>query len=138
MNANFKHLSESNHDNEVNRLLIWIAIATRQLLDIKTHSIGVQVCGQFCRDFPNTGYESLTFRKACNAIIHAVEILSYDPDDEESTKEGTWKADYYKGTIIIRGKQGTGRKQKSTRALLNCEKFAEYCIFLSAEFTEEV
>jgi hypothetical protein len=30
MNANFKNLSESNHDNEVNRLLIWIAIATRQ------------------------------------------------------------------------------------------------------------
>ena len=96
------------------------------------------LCGQFCKDFPNTGYEGLTFRRACNAIIHAVEILSYDPDDEESTKEGAWKADYYKGTIIIRGKQGTGRRQKSTRALLNCEKFAEYCIFLSEEFTEEV
>ena len=138
MNANFKNLSESNHDNEVNRLLIWIAIATRQLLDIKTRSIGVQVCGQFCKDFPNTGYTDLTFRQACNAIIHAVEILSYDPDDEETTTEGAWKADYYKGTIIIRGKQGAGRRQKSTRALLNCEKFAEYCIFLSEEFTEEV
>ena len=138
MNANFKNLSEGNHDNAVNRLLIWIAIATRQLLDIKTHITGVQVCGQFWKDFPNTGSEGLTFRQACNAIIHAVEILSYDPDDEESTKEGAWKADYYKGTIIIRGKQGTGRRQKSTRALLNCEKFAEYCILLSEEFTEEV
>lgn len=138
MNANFKNLSESNHDNEVNRLLIWIAIATRQLLDIKTHSIGLQICGQFCKDFPNTDYEGLTFRQACNAIIHAVEILSYDPDDEESTKEGVWKADYYKGTIIIRGRQGKGRRQRSTRALLNCEEFVEYCIFLSEEFTEEV
>lgn len=138
MNTNFKNLSESNHDNEVNRLLIWIAIATRQLLDIKTHSVEVQVCGQFYKDFSNKEvYEDLTFRQACNAIIHAVEILSYDPEDEE-TKEGTWKADYYKGTIIIRGKQGRGRRQRSTRALLNCEKFAEYCIFLSEEFTEEV
>ena len=33
MNANFKNLSESNHDNEVNRLLIWIPTATRALLD---------------------------------------------------------------------------------------------------------
>ncbi len=138
MNANFKNLSESNHDNEVNRLLIWIAIATRQLLDIKTHSIGVRVCGSFCKDFPDTDYEGLTFRQACNSIIHAVEILSYDPDDEESTKEGVWKADYYKGTIVIRGKQGTRRKQRSTRALLNCETFAEYCILLSEEFTEEI
>lgn len=137
MNANFKNLSESNHDNEVNRLLIWIAIATRQLLDIKNHAIGAQICGKFCNNFPHTGYDNLTFRTACNAIIHAVEILSYDPDDEEGIPEGTWKADYYKGTITVRGRRRARGRQQATRALLDCEKFVEYCIFLSEEFIEE-
>ena len=138
MNANFKNLSESNHDNEVNRLLIWIATATRQLLDIRNHAIGAQICGQYCNNFPHTGYDDLTFRTACNAIIHAVEILSYDPDDEESSLEGTWKADYYQGTITVRGKRRLRSRQQATRALLDCEKFVEYCILLSEEFIEEV
>ena len=139
MNVNFKDLSENNHDNEVNRLLIWIwiAIATRQLLDIKNHAIGAQICGKFCNNFPHIGYNNLTFRTACNAIIHAVEILSYDPDDGEGTPEGTWKADYYKGTITVRGRRQARSRQRATRALLDCEKFVEYCILLSEEFIEE-
>ena len=36
--ADFRALSEVNHEAEVNRLLIWIATATRQFLDMATGS----------------------------------------------------------------------------------------------------
>ena len=121
--------SESNHESEVSRLLIWVAIATRQLLDIKEHYTSGQACGRFCRDYPRAAWMDLTFRTACNAVIHAVEIVPYDlPEDEVDPRDRA----RYTGTITIRGR-GHG-KRVSTRAVMNFQQFAEYCTLLSADF----
>ena len=120
-------LSADHHENEVNRLLIWIAIATRQLLDIDA-STGRERCGRICRDFPDGEWKELEFRSACNTIIHAVEINSYDVDavDEKAPRA------CYDGKITIRGR-GRG-KSRNTRAVVEFEKFAECCIRVSGNF----
>ena len=50
--THFGELSETNHDTEVNRLLIWIATATRQFLDLKRRPIGDAPCGSYWDIFP--------------------------------------------------------------------------------------
>ena len=121
--------SESNHESEVSRLLIWIAIATRQLLDIKEHRTSERTCGRFCRDYPRDAWRDLTFRTACNAVIHAVEIIPYDlPEDEVDQRDRA----RYTGTITIRGRGR--RKRMSTRAVVDFRQFAEYCTVLAEDF----
>lgn len=120
-------LSDDHHENEVNRLLIWIAIATRQLLDIDD-STERERCGRICWDFPGGEWKELEFRSACNAVIHAVDIISYDVD---AVKERTPRA-CYDGKITIRGR-GRG-KSRNTRAVMEFEKFAECCIRVSGNF----
>ena len=44
--------SDSNHESEVTRLLIWAAIACRQLLDIKEHDMAEKTCGRFAETIP--------------------------------------------------------------------------------------
>ena len=119
----FSELSEVNHDSEVNRLLIWIATATRQLLDLKPRSVGDAPCGQYWDRFPadDVAAAPLRFRQACNIIIHAVELISYYPD-----------FGYHRGTITIRGRR-RGRGRHANRALLDFGQFAKYCILLSKE-----
>ena len=41
--AEFKELSEVNHETEANRLLIWIATASRQFLDLDERPLLAQV-----------------------------------------------------------------------------------------------
>ena len=49
--AEFKELSEVNHETEVNRLLIWIATASRQVLDMnmgtRNGSLNNAICGKY-------------------------------------------------------------------------------------------
>ena len=49
--AEFKELSEVNHETEVNRLLIWIATASRQFLDMnmraRNDSLNAAICGKY-------------------------------------------------------------------------------------------
>ena len=48
--AEFKELSEVNHETEVNRLLIWIATASRQFLDMNERprdSSNDAICGKY-------------------------------------------------------------------------------------------
>ena len=120
-------LSDDHHDSEVNRLLIWIAIATRQLLDIDDGAADER-CGRICWDFPDGEWKDLSFRGACNAVIHAVEIIPYDPDEVE---EGARRA-CYDGRITIRGR-GRG-KGVDTRIVMEFQKFAECCIRVSGDF----
>ena len=111
----FRELSETNHDTEVNRLLIWIATATRQFLDLKRRSIGDAPCGRYWDIFPapdgDAGATPLRFRQACNIVIHAVEIIPYDP---------------------IRGRR-RGRSRLANRAMLDFDRFAKHCILLSTQ-----
>lgn len=108
-------LWEDHHDREVNRLLIWIAIASRQLLDIDD-STASERCGRICRGTSGDKWSDLSFRHACNAVIHAVEIIPYDPDDIE---EGESRA-CYNGRIAIRGRGR--RKGADFRAVMEFEK----------------
>ena len=121
----FRELSETNHDTEVNRLLIWIATATRQFLDLKRRSIGDAPCGRYWDIFPapdgDAGATPLRFRQACNIVIHAVEIIPYDPD-----------FGYHRGTITIRGRR-RGRSRLANRAMLDFDRFAKHCILLSTQ-----
>ena len=122
----FRRLSEVHHETEVNRLLIWIATATRQFLDLKYRPISDAPCGQYWDIFPGDVVDDLRFRQACNIIIHAVEIISYDPE-----------CGYHRGTITIRGRRRGSRRQ-ANRALLEFDKFAKYCIVLTTEFLGNV
>lgn len=123
--------SESNHESEVSRLLIWISIACRQLLNIKEHRTAAKTCGRFCRDYPRVPSKDLTFVAACSAIIHAVEILPFEPpeDDAEIPARGRYS---YNGTITVRGR-GRGNRL-STRAVVNFPQFAECCALLSDDY----
>lgn len=118
----FKELSKINHETEVNRLLILIATATRQFLDLKPALINDERCGRYWPAYPGQA-KDLLFRQACNSIIHAVEIIPHDPDHG-----------FHRGKITIRGRP---RKEKSdprpTRAELDFDRFAKCCYFLSEE-----
>lgn len=118
----FKELSKINHETEVNRLLILIATATRQFLDLKPALINEEKCGRYWPAYPGQA-KNLLFRQACNSIIHAVEIVPHDLDHG-----------FHKGTITIRGRP---RKQKAdprpTRAELDFDRFARCCYSLSKE-----
>ena len=120
-------LSDDHHDREVNRLLIWVAIASRQLLDIDGSTASAR-CGRICWDYPGGEWKDLSFRNACNSAIHAVEIIPYDP---RKFKVGPHRA-CYDGKITILG-QGR-RKGVRTRTVLEFERFAECCVQVSSNF----
>ena len=128
--ADFKALSEVNHEAEVNRLLIWIATATRQFLDMDERSIGKSManaaCGQYWSTYTGDpdkdNRQALRFRQACNIVIHAVEITSYDPD-----------LGYHRGVITIRGRRRRQFGYQANRAALDFVQFAKHCIRLTRE-----
>lgn len=81
-NKIFKFVGYEFFEDEVNRLLILIAAISRRLLDNHKENkidnpelINDARCGKFqCKQ---ADYQNLTFKKACNMIIHATEILIY-------------------------------------------------------------
>ena len=121
--------SESNHESEVSRLLIWVSIACRQLLNIKEHHTETTTCGRFCRDYPRVAWGNLTFVAACSSVIHAVELLPFDlPEDDDRAPARR----RYTGTITIRGR---GRRNRlGTRAVVDFPRFAECCVSLSDDY----
>lgn len=122
----FQEAAAAIHEWEVNRLLIWIAIAVRQLIEID-HADEEQACGILWNDFPDGTKETLTFRKACDKIIHANEIIAYpipyDPlPDESSGRAGESPLRHYEGTITIR--TIASKRYKASRCELDFETFA--------------
>lgn len=124
-----RELADFHHEAEVNRLLIWIAIAVRQLLDIDS-GMSKRTCGQLWPDLRRETREDLTFRDACNKIIHAVEIIPYDFGGDEANIPDRAR---YNGTITVRGRW----RKKSTRAVVDFQQFAEHCASLSSEFLKD-
>ena len=128
-NEKFKEISEIIIESEVNHLLISIAIASRQLLDLRARTVSNEVCGEIWErldEIPGkTRSQDLVFRKACNIIIHAVEILPYDDPG----------LGYYTGKIIVRGKR-QGATHKLNRAILDFQKYSECCIELIDEIAK--
>ena len=123
-----RDLADAHYEAEVNRLLIWVAIAVRQLLDING-DLSRRTCGRLRPDLRDPASEDLTFRDACNKIVHAVEIIPYDLGDNETTIPDRAS---YNGTITIRGRGR--RKGVSTHAVVDFGLFAEYCTLLSEGF----
>lgn len=66
----FREVGSQIHEDEVNRLLIWIAVATRQLLELDD-SEATAGCGRLWTRYPADDPEVLTLRKACDMVIHA-------------------------------------------------------------------
>lgn len=125
----FRELADVHHEAEVNRLLIWVAIAVRQLLDLDD-TTAKRTCGQLWPDLRREASQDLTFRDACNKIIHAVEITPYDLGDDPGTIRDRAR---YDGEIRIRGRW----RGQSTRTVVDFRQFAECCTVLSSEFLKD-
>ena len=125
----FRELADVHHETEVNRLLIWVAIAVRQLLDLDD-TTARQACGQLWPDLRRAASQDLTFRDACNKIIHAVEIVPYRLGGDPATIPARAR---YDGTITIRGRW----RGNNTHTHVDFRQFAEYCTELSSRFLKD-
>lgn len=111
------------YENEVGRLMLWVATAMRGLLDGMEHnkeSFNKKRCGEYWPDFPRGAKEPLTFRRACNSVIHAEEILPYKSPQKES-KSKTNVKQVYIDRITVR----SVNRGKNTRAQLDIIKFVQ-------------
>ena len=126
----FRDLADAHHEAEVNRLLIWIAIAVRQLLDLDGARAGHR-CGRLLPDLSDaTSERELTFREACNKLVHAVEIIPYGLGDDPATIRERAR---FEGRITIRGRW----RGKSTHTVIDFRRFAECCTALSGDFLKD-
>ena len=111
------------HETEVRRLMLWVAVALRGLLDLlekkeEEELFREKYCGEYWPDFPDGIEEPLGFRQACNSVIHAKEILLYLVSEQET--DGMPKRVYI-DRITVRGQY----RRKTTRAQLDIIKFAQ-------------
>lgn len=120
------------HEDEVRRLMLWIAAATRGLLDLldeRKDAFGGQRCGEYWADFESGEIAGLEFRQACNSVIHAKEILPYRAPKQESKR--TVKR-VYTDRLTVRGTH----KGKTTRAQLDIIQFVRIADTLINSFEE--
>lgn len=139
----FGALRNENFDNELIRLVLLVAVATRLLLEYidgidkkekKNLNIDFKLkdnlCGHIWRN-----HQNLKFKDACSMVIHAKDIY-IGPDkyfyneytDEEKSAKKKQK-EYFKNKITI-----TDRKKG--RADIHLDKFAQYCVKLSNEISK--
>ena len=125
--------TKSFHEDEVRRLMLWIAAAMRGLLDLLAEgkdNFSGQYCGEYWDDFPSGKKTALKFRQACNSVIHAKEIWPYKLSRRESNATVTQA--YYSDRITIRGKH----RRKTTRAQIDIIKFVRIADALINSFEE--
>lgn len=108
------------YENEVRRLMLWIATALRGLLDLsEMKDLGNRVCGEYWKDFPHReNPDPLTTRQACNSVIHATTIVNYKIPQKESNKT---TVRVYEDRITIKGTH----RGKATHAELDIIKFVQ-------------
>lgn len=110
------------HETEVRRLMLWIATAIRGLLDLLAkgnNDINERNCGEYWTDFhPSRKETVLTFRQACNSVIHAKEMLLYRVPRETEQESPR----VYFDRITIRGNY----RGKITRTQLDIIKFVQF------------
>ena len=134
------------HENEVSRLMLWVATAMRGLLDLleeRKDSFSKQHCGEYWADFPKSSEYPLTFRQACNSVIHAKEILPHRAPERDSLPPinkplGNDRAlkkvrRNYADRITVRGTN----KGTTTRAQLDIIRFVQIAYELSTLVEEE-
>lgn len=121
------------HEDEVRRLMLWIATAMRGLLDLldrEKDDFSDRYCGEYRTDLESNTGTALTFRQACNSVIHAKEILPYRVPLLGS--EGTIKQ-IYSDRITIRSTHG----KRKTRANLDIIEFVQIADTLMILFEED-
>lgn len=110
------------HETEVRRLMLWVTIASRGLLDLLTkenNDISERSCGEYWADFQSDGRDTaLTFRQACNSVIHAKEMLLYRVPQTDF--EGQRRRIYI-DRITIRAEH----RGKTTRTQLDILRFVQ-------------
>lgn len=115
---------------EVGRLLILTAVAARQMMDVQGGIFGEEYCGEYCADVQRSGWRRLRFRRACNAIIHGLQITPeasspFEPPSEQASGEAA-PADIPLRLIRIRGRD-YGR---NTQTRLDGIRYARCCAAL--------
>ena len=122
------------HKTEVRRLLLWVATASRSLLDLSGQkTLGQQSCGEYWDDFTNVKEEQpLDFRRACNSTIHAEEMVLYRVS-RESPGKIVRETDVYVDRLTI---DGTHRN-KMTRAQVDIIQFVKIGTAVINFFEEE-
>lgn len=121
------------HEDEVRRLMLWVSTAVRGLLDLleeRTDTFSNQHCGEYWTDFPKSSERPLTFRQACNSVIHAKEIWPYKVSQRKFNAIVTQA--YYIDRITIRGKH----RRKTIRAQVDIIKFVRITDTLINSFEE--
>jgi len=109
------------YDSEVRRLMLWVATAMRNLLDHQGGALSRACCGEYWANLPSRKKEMLTFRRACNAVIHAREILPFEaPWSPDEDAEANIKR-VYTDRLTIR----SVNRGRNTRAHLDIIKFVE-------------
>ena len=116
----FWGLTKDNELSEISRLLVSIAVISRNCMDhdgwqeVKMPGLPDNVVGTFCSDIENEASEEpLIFREACNKVIHGNNI------NFEANQDTDYKTQYLLPTIYLYGeKQGTNWK-----ATLDIPKF---------------
>ena len=120
---------EEHYEGSVNQLLIWLSTASRQMLELSKSDIKDDKCGKYWKNLDSQSKE-LTFRQACNTIIHATEIVPYETKGNTSKQLGAAKQ-FYTGRLTIRGKN----KKREQIIELDGQKFIESVIMLSRIFS---
>ena len=109
------------YENEVRRLMLWVSVAVRGLLDLLAEQddrFSEKHCGEYWADFEAGEKALLTFRQACNSSIHAKEILTYKAVHQESNRK---IKRVYVDRMTIRGIH----KNKQTRAQIDIIRFVQ-------------
>ena len=119
------------YENEVRRLMLWIATAVRGLLDLSDESALNQFCGEY---WPNSidrkNPKQLTVRQACNSVIHAKMILNYKIQGNEASQQDVR---VYENRITIKG----AHRGKKTHAELDIVRFVQIANALMNSFEED-
>ncbi|MDD9816120.1 MAG: hypothetical protein OXU31_09180 [Gammaproteobacteria bacterium] len=124
------------YDNEVRRLMLWVATAMRSLLDGLEHrkeAFNKMRCGEYWSDFPGGAKEPLTFRRACNSVIHAKEILPYKAPWSPREDSETNITRIYADRMTIR----SANRGRNTRAHLDIIKFVQIADAVINSFQED-
>jgi len=121
------------YDNEVRRLMLWVATAMRSLLDHKEGAFNKKHCGEYWPDFPNRAKEPLTFRRACNSVIHAKEILPYKAPWSPREDSETNITRIYADRMTIR----SANRGRNTRAHLDIIRFVQIADAVINSFQED-
>ena len=121
------------YENEVRRLMLWVSVAVRGLLDLleeQEDRFSGKHCGEYWADFRAGEKTPLTFRQACNSSVHAKEILTYRAVHQESNRK---IKRVYVDRITVHGI----RKNKQTIAQIDIIRFVQTADALISFIQEE-